>query len=69
VTRRVQLLMERGVLCLKLLHRLQEQGLLRSQFVVELEGLLEMGGELRDVQDADILHASLRRKRDGLKTL
>ena len=56
MTQRFQLLTERGVLCLQLLRHLQERRLLRSQLVVELEGLLEMGGELRDVHDADILH-------------
>jgi hypothetical protein len=29
--------------------------------------LFELGGELRDVHDADILHAALERNRGGLK--
>ena len=62
LSRRFQLLTERRVLCLQLLRRLNERGVLCSQLVVELEGLLEMVGELRDVNYADILHAALRKK-------
>jgi hypothetical protein len=46
---------------------LQQRRVLRSQLFIELQGLLELGGDLRDVHDADIVHVTHHRNRDGLK--